>query len=206
MVASNKYTAPKEDGTFTLTIPTKKDESADPAQDRKIDLSQMDERDLKSLHESGEWPSVAVCRASMLCSTHFEPTCLTYSSSCKLITTHCSAADPFMYYSIPGVLKASLNLEDVDYSDITSRSRSHADSNPSSSPSQSHPRQEREAVSVEDDANKVSRRTRVSFECHPSVLMEDIMMNDLDQEFGDELPDLDEILSLFCERAGSTRQ
>ena len=118
---------------------------------------------------------------------------------------HNSAADPFMYYSIPGVLKASLNLEDVDYSDITSRSRSRGDLHPSSSPSQSHPRQEREAT--DDDASKVSRRTRVSFECHPSVLMED-MMDDLDVEFGDEVPDLDEILSLLFEskRASSTRQ
>ena len=41
----------------------------------------------------------------------------------------------------------------------------------------------------------------------PSVLMED-MMDDLDVEFGDEVPDLDEILSLLFEskRAGSTRQ
>ena len=54
VTSSSKYTAPKEDGTFTLTIPTKKDESPDPAQDRKIDLSEMDERDLKSLHTSGE--------------------------------------------------------------------------------------------------------------------------------------------------------
>ena len=56
MVASSKYTAPKEDGTFALKIPTKTDESPNPAHDRKIDLevSQMDERDLKSLHKSGE--------------------------------------------------------------------------------------------------------------------------------------------------------
>ena len=91
-----------------------------------------------------------------------------------------------MYYSIPGVLKASLNFEDVDYSDIANQSNA-------------------ESQTADDDASKVSRRTRVSFESHPSMLMED-MLDDLDDEFGDELPDLDEILSLFCERAGSTRQ
>ena len=134
-------------------------------------------------------------------STHFEPTCLTSACSCKLITDY-SAPDPFMYYSIPGVLKACLNLEDVDYSDIASPSRSQGDSHPSS-PSQ--PGQEGEGEAVEDDAGNVSRRTRVSFECHPSVLMER-MMDDLDEEFGDELPDIDEILSMFCRRAGSKRQ
>ena len=108
-----------------------------------------------------------------------------------------------MYYSIPEVLRASLNLEDVDYSDITSRSRSHADSDPSSGPSQQ--RQEHEAAVEEDDASKVSRRTRVSFERHPSALMED-MLDDLDQEFGDELLDLDDIISGLRRRSSSKRQ
>jgi hypothetical protein len=35
-----------------------------------------------------------------------------------------------------------------------------------------------------DDASKVTRRTRVSFERHQSVLMEDLM-DELEQEFGD---------------------
>jgi hypothetical protein len=58
-----------------------------------------------------------------------------------------------MYYSIPGVLKAALNLKDVDYSDIKNLSHGHADSHPSR-PSQSQGK-------VKDDANKVTRRTRV---------------------------------------------
>ncbi len=100
-----------------------------------------------------------------------------------------------MYYSIPGVLKASLNLKEVDYSDITSLC--HADSHPSSP---SRPQEE-----VEDDASKVSRRTRVSFECHPSMLLED-MMDDLDQELGGEVLDLEDILTNCCNRASTTRQ
>ena len=54
MVASSKYTAPKEDDTSAIIIPTKTDVSPNPAHDREIDLSQMDEQDVKSLHKSGE--------------------------------------------------------------------------------------------------------------------------------------------------------
>lgn len=91
-----------------------------------------------------------------------------------------------MYYSIPGVLKASLNFENVDYSDITNQSDA-----------ESHP--------AEDDASKVSRRTRISFESHPSVILED-MLNDLDEEFGDLLHDLDDIVSMLGKRCCLTRQ
>eukprot|EP00984_Skeletonema_dohrnii_P003732 scaffold1290_cov112-Skeletonema_dohrnii-CCMP3373.AAC.10 len=155
MVASSKYTAPKEDDTSAIIIPTKTDVSPNPAHEREIDLSQMDEQDVKSLHKS----------------------------------------DPFMYYSIPGVLKASLTLKDVDYSDITSLC--HDDSHTSSPP--------RSQEEAENDAGKVSRRTCVSFESHPSVLMEDLM-NELDQEFGDQLNDLDDIVSMFRNRSYSSKR
>ena len=111
-----------------------------------------------------------------------------------------------MYYSIPEVLDASINLKDVDYSDIISRSRMNADSNLSSDPPQSQPRHNREEAG--DDAvaaGKVSRKTRVSFECHPSKLVE-AMMDDLDLEFGDESLRLDEIMSLFDSRCSLSRQ
>ena len=73
MVISSKYTAPKDNGTFVLTIPTKTG-SPNPAQDRQIDLSQMDEQDLKSLQKCGEQP--CVMRDMHLCSasTLLEPT------------------------------------------------------------------------------------------------------------------------------------
>ena len=67
-----------------------------------------------------------------------------------------------MYYSIPGVLQASVRRKDEDYSDIVSLS--HIDSH-SPSPSQ---------------ASKVSRRTCISFECHP-----DVLLAELEQEIGD---------------------
>ena len=95
-----------------------------------------------------------------------------------------------MYYSIPGVLKASFSLRDVDYSDITSLSRNNADSHGMSSTSRRSRKVERtvtvqssEETEEEEDAttSKVTRRTCVSFECHPSVLMEDFI-NELDGE------------------------
>ncbi len=94
-----------------------------------------------------------------------------------------------MFYSIPGVLKASLTLNDVDYSDITNLS--HDDSEP-----------------AEHDSSKVSRRTRVSFESHPSVVMED-MLADFDQELGGERIfdlEVEDILSMFHKRSHSSGQ
>ena len=88
-----------------------------------------------------------------------------------------------MYYSIPGVLKASLTLNDVDYTDIINLS--HTDSHP-----------------AEDDSSKILRRTRVSFESHPSVLMED-MLDQLDQEFGHDIPDVVDMFSMFEKRSCS---
>ena len=56
MVASSEYTAPKEEDTSVMKHPPKTDESLNPKHDpdRKVDLSKMDERDLKSLQKSGE--------------------------------------------------------------------------------------------------------------------------------------------------------
>jgi len=62
--------------------------------------------------------------------------------------------DPFLYYSIPGVREAALSLKEVDYSKIS------------------------------QSACKVSRKTRVSFEKHTDLL--------LDELFGDELDGLGE--------------
>jgi hypothetical protein len=104
------------------------------------------------------------------------------------------SSDPFMYYSIPAVHKASLLLTDVDYSDIITNTSRHADTHPPTSfsrPSQSDTEEEAAEQSEGEDANKVSRRTRVSFECHPRVHME-VIMGELEEEvFDEELLDLD---------------
>ena len=121
-------------------------------------------------------------------------------------TLHYSATDPFMYYSIPEVLDASINLKDVDYSDIISRNQRNANSNLSSDPPQFQSRHNREEAGNDAvAAGKVSRKSRVSFESHPSLLVE-AMMDDLDLEFGDKSLRLDEIISLFDSRCSLSRQ
>ena len=57
--------------------------------------------------------------------------------------------DPFMYYSIPEVRSANVLMRDIDMSNLSPRSQ------------------------------KVSRRTCISFECHPDLLYEDLL-NELD--------------------------
>ena len=53
MVASNKYTAPKEDDVISnVMVPT--DNTLNPAHHREIDLRQMDEQDIKLLKKNGE--------------------------------------------------------------------------------------------------------------------------------------------------------
>ena len=121
-------------------------------------------------------------------STHLKPKSHLFISFAISIY---SATDPFMYYSIPGVLKASLNLKEVDYSNISSLS--HVDSHPSSP----QPQEE-----VETDASKVSRKSRISFECHPSELLEELM-DDLDGEFDCEELDFEDILSEFRNRTST---
>eukprot|EP00985_Skeletonema_marinoi_P017799 scaffold9851_cov214-Skeletonema_marinoi.AAC.10 len=86
------------------------------------------------------------------------------------------------------VLQASLRHNDVNYSDIASLTHAH----PSTSQG-------------EDDTSKVFRRTRFSFECHPGVLMEDLM-GELGQELDDDLSlDYDDILSMFGKKSTAPR-
>jgi hypothetical protein len=110
-------------------------------------------------------------------------------------------SDPFMYYSIPAVHNASLLFTDVDYSDIVTNNR-HADSHPPRPP-QLDDTGEEPAVqeSVEEDANNVSRRTRVSFECHPRVHLE-VILNEMNEE--DHFIDLEDIVSMLDSRLSSS--
>ena len=56
MVASNKYTAPKEhDDATCILIPTRTDASLIPSPEhQEIDLRHMGEQEVKSLQKSGE--------------------------------------------------------------------------------------------------------------------------------------------------------
>ena len=89
-----------------------------------------------------------------------------------------------MYYSIPGVLNAALNHKEVDYSDIMApRNR---DSHGSK-----HPQTQEKG---DDDASKVTRRTRVAVESHPSLIFDDLLA-DFEKEFGEHNIDLEDLVS-----------
>ena len=79
-----------------------------------------------------------------------------------------------MYHSIPAVGKAERLLKDVDYSDIAAL----ADTDVQAAPSDHQTRENR---------GKVSRKTRISYEVHTDLLLEE-MFHDLvqvGQEDGD---------------------
>eukprot|EP00986_Skeletonema_menzelii_P008081 scaffold3319_cov139-Skeletonema_menzelii.AAC.1 len=68
--------------------------------------------------------------------------------------------DPFFYYSIPGVNKAVLSLEKVDHSKAS------------------------------QSADIVTRKGRLSFECYPSLALDELFLNEM---FGSGESDLDEL-------------
>jgi len=78
--------------------------------------------------------------------------------------------DPFLYYSIPVVREAALSLEEVDYSKVLQSTR-----------------------------EKVSRKTRVSFERHADFLLDELSGDDMDglDEPNLFLVELDDILKLL---------
>ena len=83
--------------------------------------------------------------------------------------------DPFMYYSIPGVINASYLLEEVDLSNFAKSSiRRNCISCTSSLQTQE-----------ETLTRTVERRTCISFECHTDLIMSDLLDDD-DDEDGDE--------------------
>ena len=86
--------------------------------------------------------------------------------------------DPFMYYSIPGVHRAATLLElvdDFDHSNKDALCRRGG---------QGHDRQKQ--LPVKRQKASVSRRTAISFEAHPSLILDDL----LDEEEDDSCPHL----------------
>ncbi|KAL7515863.1 hypothetical protein ACHAWX_000938 [Stephanocyclus meneghinianus] len=77
------------------------------------------------------------------------------------------ARDPFMYYSIASVQNASLHLADVDESVavdlVTKQISNYSDMNFAQNAS---------------TKRTVSRKQRISTECHPDLLMRDMLRND----------------------------
>ena len=73
--------------------------------------------------------------------------------------------DPFMYYSIPEVRTAKMLMRDIDVTDLGVSGQAVQDG-------------QEEAPRV---SQKVSRSSRISFECHPDLLFEN-MWNDIDDD------------------------
>ena len=76
--------------------------------------------------------------------------------------------DPFLYYSIPAVREAALSLKEVDYSEVS------------------------------QSAHKVSRKTRVSFENHTHLVIDDLLLgNEGDGLEESDLGELDDLLAML---------
>ena len=101
--------------------------------------------------------------------------------------------DPFLYYSIPGVRSARLLGKEVDTANLgTCKIRS--------CPSSLFTKSRR----VYQPALTATRRKRISFECHPDLLFEDLPIeegNEDDDAFDEEDEDvLDIMLEQVCDR------
>ena len=83
--------------------------------------------------------------------------------------------DPFMYYSIPGVHRASMYLQDIGHSNTEALCSSEVQTprSRSSPPTNKKPKR----------STTVTRRTNISCEAHPDVIMAELL---------DELEDLSE--------------
>ena len=78
--------------------------------------------------------------------------------------------DPFLYYSIPGVREASVCLKQVDMHQLAQDGLKR---NCASCPASI------QTVATSDNsATKVKRCTRISFECHTDLLLDDLFEDD----------------------------
>jgi len=107
--------------------------------------------------------------------------------------------DPFMYYSIPSVRRAKVlmkNEMDIDTSNLGEHIPRRSRVSTVHGVDDSTNRQEQE----EDAQMKVTRSTRISFECHPDLILEDIFN---EMYLHDDLDDDDDVADPF---AALTRQ
>ena len=105
--------------------------------------------------------------------------------------------DPFSYYSIPGVRSASLLGKDIDTSDLGSCRIKGTMSCPA--------RLQTEKVKAQSSTT-VTRSKRISFECHPDLLLEDLVNSDEDltglEDFDLE-EDTEDLLDFFMAKYSS---
>ena len=92
--------------------------------------------------------------------------------------------DPFMYYSIPGVRRAAVSLEDLVCSDVNALIRRGGGQalSPCRITTSSLSSNVGESSSFQATTTKISRQSRISFECHGIVLMEDLLLKDGDDD------------------------
>ena len=86
--------------------------------------------------------------------------------------------DSFMYYSIPGVRSAKVLMKDIDTSNLEASQFRNCILCPS----------RLETVQDKAQPRTVTRSSRISFECHPDLLLEDLLNDaeDCDQEGTDD--------------------
>ena len=93
---------------------------------------------------------------------------LSHSSARYYLPFSFYGTDPFLYYSIPAVREAALSLKEVDYSEVS------------------------------QSALKVSRKTRVSFENHTNLVIDELLLgNEGDGLEESDLGELDELLTML---------
>ena len=86
--------------------------------------------------------------------------------------------DPFMYYSIPSVRDASFFLEDIDIANIDKQSIRH---NCTPCPSGI------KTIKSMSSEQSISRKSRISFECHIDLLMQGYFDEESEEEEDDDL-------------------
>lgn len=82
--------------------------------------------------------------------------------------------DPFLFHSIPAVYEARIHDRKVDYSKIKTSVASASSNNASSSPSSS-PQGSSSPI--------VTRRSRMSTECHMNMIIEAVLAGGADEDF-----------------------
>ena len=97
--------------------------------------------------------------------------------------------DSFMYYSIPGVRVAEMQMKELDVSNLR---------NCLSCPA----RMKTKTPSTPSSLTTVTRSTCISYECHPDVFLEDLLNDEdsedlFDMDLDDESDDLHRLMKLL---------
>ena len=101
--------------------------------------------------------------------------------------------DGFLYYSIPGVRSATVLMKDIEISKLGD---SIVNGRHISCPSRLQT-----AQNEAESRQTVTRSSRISFECHPDLLLEDMLLH-----CADDLECVEDFLSLFVAEIYATQQ